>query len=209
MTDKQLVLDLDNTLLCSYFSNNDITQLEMQENKHLYKRVKSLSIVDIMDTDVKGNGNVSSFVVILRPHLQEFIDFCVSYFSKIFVWSAGQNRYVRCLETLIFQNRKKTSNIFTFEDCEFSGEQNKTTIKELIKKNFDLQTTFVIDDRRDTFSKNPENGILIPFYCPKFTKEGIANDQDNALLQLIKWFSSDEVKNCKDVRKLNKSNIFT
>ena len=71
------------------------------------------------------------------------------------------------------------------------------------------KNTFHIDDRDDTYSSNPDNGVLIPeFYCDMEVKS-IANHKDNNLLKLIAWFSLPEVKKSKDIRNLDKTKIFT
>jgi hypothetical protein len=38
--------------------------------------------------------------------------------------------------------------------------------------------------------------------------EDICNHPDSELLKLMTWLNTQEVKSCKDVRKLNKTNIF-
>jgi TFIIF-interacting CTD phosphatase-like protein len=159
MFQKHLVLDLDNTLIYSSFEMDKIQklQLDLEENRILRQRIRLVRIVDILDEDLKGTGIVSEFAIILRPHLTEFINFCLQYFSEISIWSAGQDRYVRAIEAIIFPNKyrhKKLSNVYTYSDCEIL--ENNTTYKHLSKKQFDLNKTFVIDDRTDTFSKNKE-----------------------------------------------------
>ena len=39
--------------------------------------------------------------------------------------------------------------------------------------------------------------------------EDICNHPDTELLKLMAWLETDDVKKCKDVRKLNKKNIFS
>lgn len=74
--------------------------------------------------------------------------------------------------------------------------------------------TLHIDDRDDTFSQNEHNGIKIPAYSPNLdgTPEEIIESilqPDDTLLKLMCWLSLLEVRNCTDVRKLDKSTIFT
>jgi TFIIF-interacting CTD phosphatase-like protein len=207
-----ICLDLDNTLIYSSFSYSDFERLDLEnpKNVHLLERFRVLQLVDALDTDKPGSGNISFIMVVLRPHLQEFLDFIQNYFRRIYIWSAGQYRYVKAIENLLFPDEtfmsvKIPHNVFTFEDCEFL--KNGTTYKELMKKNFDLQRTLCLDDRSDTFSKNSENGILIPVYSPEITEEGLMKE-DLSLKQLMKWLDRSEVRNCQDVRKLDKSSIF-
>jgi len=210
---KHLCLDLDNTLIysCSNFDEISKLELEKEENRLLLKRCRLINIVDAMNKDPKGKGNVTTLLVIFRPHVFSFIKFAISYFSKISIWSAGQDRYVRAIEALLFPRNVTLHNYniphktYTYDDCVFL--KDGTTYKELIKKDFDIKHTISLDDRWDTFSKNHDNGILIPEYKPQVTKEGILKD-DKSLLQLMEWLSLPEVIFCDDIRKIPKNNIF-
>ena len=70
------------------------------------------------------------------------------------------------------------------------------------------KNTFVLDDRSETFSLNKRNGIQIPEFESDMSIDDICNHTDCDLLKLMAWFSTKEVKECDDVRKLNKKNIF-
>ena len=213
MSDKHLVLDLDNTLICSTFEAKDLNNLSLDniDNKILFKRMHYVELVDGMDNDVRGTGEITPIIVVLRPYVYEFLEFAISYFSEISVWSAGQDRYVRAIISLLFPrrlingNRKIPHKIYSRNDCVILS--SGATFKELVKKEFDLNKTLVLDDREDTFSKNTGCGILIPEYKPIMTKNGILND-DTALLQLKDWLLLDQVKNSQNVQELDKSTIF-
>lgn len=65
-----------------------------------------------------------------------------------------------------------------------------------------------IDDRYTSFSHcNLANGILIPPYHPLPTLASI-QAEDNSLIELSKWFTKNEIKNCSDYRKIDKTHIF-
>ena len=205
-----LCLDLDNTLIYTITDPRIISKIDLND-PDIKKRCRLINIVDILDNDKKGIGNVTKMLVIFRPYLFEFLDFSKKYFSDIIIWSAGQDRYVKAIDYLIFPNEKPgqiPSKIFSYADCVFLYDG--TTFKELKEKNLDLKKTLVLDDREDTFSKNKENGILIPIYCPlkneTLTKNDIMKD-DKSLLYFIEWLKKNN--NSDDVRKLKKENIFT
>lgn len=199
-----ICLDLDNTLICSCFEEKQISQINLNDPR-LNGRYSLITLVDTHDTlNKKGVGVKYRFLIAYRPYLKEFINFMISYFTKISIWSAGQERYVRAIEYLLFPTTNM-NNTYSFKDTVFL--EDGTTFKELLQKEFNLEETFAIDDRDDTFSKNVENGILIPPYRPEFTTEGLLKD-DDTLLKLINWFKKKEVMNSKDIRLLDKSNIF-
>ncbi len=198
-----ICLDLDNTLICACYKEDQISKINLNDPR-LNGRCSLITLVDAFDHSPKGIGDSTRYLIVYRPYIKEFISFMISYFDKISIWSAGQERYVRAIEYLLFPDINMY-NTYSYKDTVFL--EDNTTYKELVRKDFNVKETFAIDDRSDTFSKNHENGILIPPYTPQFTTEGILKD-DKTLLQLINWFKKEEVMNSKDVRNLNKSNIF-
>ncbi len=204
--------DLDNTLIYTTFDQDAIGKLELHKNMELRSRCKVVNLVDGRDKDKKGTGTVSYMLVVLRPGVQEFLNFCSSYFRRIYLFSAGQDTYVRAIDKILFPFKLKRKNvnipyeILTYSDCIFlSG--GLITIKDLKEKGFDMERTLHIDDRLDCSSRNPDNGILIPKYEPNITREGILGD-DQALYQLMEWLKKQEVINTTDIRLVNKNNIF-
>lgn len=105
-----------------------------------------------------------------------------------------------------------------------------------LAKVMSLSNTFAVDDRATTFGANTENGILLPPYQPlshlhsneeaspsvvfqNLLKEGTTNvlketlerlnEDDTTLLELMDWLRRPEVMRSKDVRALDKTNIFS
>ena len=214
-TEKNICLDLDSTLIYSIFNEDDIEILSKDES--LKDRIKIIEVVDIDDNSPIGKGELSKICVVLRPHVDAFITFCKCYFDKIYIWSAGHQRYVRAIVNVLFENTlsdiegdyfvfkcNNPDKVYTRENC-IIEEDN--IFKPFSHYGLDFKRTIMIDDRKDTFSKNAENGILIPAYKPKHTQKSILKDEDS-LLTLIKWFNTVEFRTCDDVRSLNKKNIF-
>ena len=219
-TNFHLVLDLDSTLI--HTIDEDDEKIFIKKNKiysnsknyELRKNIYSFEVVNVLDKNIQGSGNLLKTYGFFRPNVIKFLKFCSKYFYRVHIWSAGQKKYVQAIVNELFKKNglKIPKNILTYNDCTIDRE--KDNILKPLKKLFKIDNsgcnetnTFAIDDRKDTFSKNPKNGILIPAYEPNVSdKNQILNDI--CLLQLIKWFKSEKVKNCKDVRKLNKSNIF-
>jgi hypothetical protein len=71
-----------------------------------------------------------------------------------------------------------------------------------------LKNTFALDDNDRTYTKNLDNGVLIPPYEPgPFIDE--LREEDTALLKFKYWLLQPEVIDSKDVTSLNKNKIFT
>jgi hypothetical protein len=169
-------------------------------------------MVDIFDKP--GTGSVNTMWGVKRPHLDRFLMFCFSYFKIVGIWSAGQRKYVEAVCDRIFNGIDDPHIVFTREKCdEIRGNINKPLSRMMeshpvLSEYMRPDNTFVLDDLSVTFSQNPLNGINIPRYEPPINVAAMSND-DPSLCQLMQWFHSDEVKNSKDVRTLDKSTIFT
>ena len=218
LTDKCIVLDLDETLVHSNAEANIDLLKEMKlfsdpKNMDLRQRTYKITMEDVVHK--KGEGNKTEMWGVFRPHVRDFLIFCFSYFKIVIVWSAGRKNYVHRIVDHLFSGLKRPIVIYTFNDIE--KLHNGTLIKPLNKlidkvpglnKHMSLENSFIIDDRTSVFHEcNPYNGIEIPAYKPAFNLESMRKD-DRALKKLMKWFLSEEVVNSKDVRKLDKSKIF-
>ena len=218
LTDKCIVLDLDETLVHSHGEGNIelLKELELftnPDNIDLRKRIYKITMDDVVHK--KGQGAKTEMWGITRPHLTQFLIACFSYFKIVAIWSAGRNKYVNGIVDHIFKDLKRPVVIWNYDNLE--KLTNNTLIKPLSKminsvpglsKYMSLKNTFIVDDRRSVFQEpNPNNGIQIPQYRPSFSPESMRSD-DIALKQLMRWFRKPEVMNSKDVRKLDKNNIF-
>lgn len=200
-----LVLDLDSTLVHTNNINDDFMNINLYHHT-IHHKVRSFSI---------DNNNEHVYLwTIFRPYLKEFLDFCSKYFKNVYIWSAGQYKYVHIIKDLIYTDiHVKPDVIYTYDDCIISNNNIFKPLDKMFRdiqvpKDVNVTNTFVIDDRLDTFSHNPGNGILIPIYEPRGI-HGIQNDTDDCLVKLMGWFISKEVMNATDVRSINKNNIFT
>ena len=171
-----------------------------------------MRLIDV--SDVPGEGEITDLAGIYRPYLKEFLEFCFDYFKGVVIWSAGKRKYVHKMCEYMFPLKKQPLLIFTYDDCE--GDEDDYIVKPLeklykypkLKGKLNETNTFVLDDREETYSFNKRNGILIPEFESDMSVEDICNHPDSELLKLMTWLNTQEVKDSKDVRKLNKTNIF-
>lgn len=211
--DKHICYDLDSTLVCSFFEPKQIDSIiEDPRFEDFSDRIKVVHLVDSDDKNPRGVGLVERFLVVLRPHVREFLNYADKAFGSNSIWSAGQFKYVRGVEYLLFPPHLEhltnfPQRVLTRDQCEF--DENFTFIlKPLASKNFDLKKTLIVDDRDDTFSKNHKNGIHIPVYLPEPNLDSIGKD-DPTLLELIDWFKNSGVLESDDVRTIDKTGIFS
>jgi hypothetical protein len=216
-TNKCIVLDVDSTLV---YSDEDILTyktLDIDRKRNGYDLKSRTYLINLFDIgEEPGSGTQSKMWGVFRPHYFEFAMFIASYFDKVAIWSAGQYQYVHSMCDILFPDAfLQPDVILTRPDCSLGSDKN---FYKPLSKIFDMnlgftpENTFVVDDRAETFSKNPQNGILIPDYSPRADKHmneiEIMTD-DVSLCQLMSWLSLDSVAKIPDVRSLDKSNIFT
>lgn len=215
-TKKNIVLDIDATLVHTHGELDNFKMLKVYDPKtqmELRKKVYTMVLVDV--STEPGEGEVTELSGIYRPYLKEFLDFCFNYFDNVVIWSAGKKKYVEKMCELMFPLKNQPILIFNYDDCE--SDENDFITKPLEKiyrhKNckgkLSTKNTFVLDDREDTFSLNKRNGVLVPEFESDMSLEDIHHHKDNNLLKLMAWLSTKEVKESTDVKKINKSNIFT
>lgn len=217
LTDKCIILDLDETLVHTQSDENvDFFEMIFTDPAHYYLQERCYKIT-MEDVVVKrGTGRKDEMWGIKRPYLREFLIACFNYFRIVIVWSAGRKNYVHTIVDQIFRDLPRPHVIFTFDDLE--ELHDKTFIKPLNKlintvpglnKYMSLENAVIVDDRNTVFQEpNPYNGIQIPAYKPSFTLSGI-NKEDTALLELKNWLLKPEVIESKDIRKINKTQIFS
>lgn len=214
LTEHNIVLDIDATLLHTQDGGYDFENLNVYTNPSRFKirhKIYHMNLVDV--TNNPGEGSITSLSGVYRPFLKEFLDFCFEYFNNVIIWSAGKRKYVEECCRLMFPIHKPAL-IYTWDDCDYSNKGlfkplknifNDDKLKEL---NINEKNTFHLDDRDDVYSLNKNNGIQIPEFECELDVNQILNHDDDELLKLIAWFSLNKVKKSQDIRKLTKSSIF-
>lgn len=216
LTNKCIVLDLDETLVHSNENLSQLRDLNIMNNPKLIDlrgRVYELSMDDVVYK--KGQGIKTEMWGITRPHVKEFLIACFSYFKVVAVWSAGKKKYVEAIVDYLFKDIKRPHVIYSRDDCEKTTDNILTKpLEKMMKqepglaKYMTLENTFILDDRKSVFeTPNPDNGIQIPAYIPDFNERSLRTD-DIAFKQLMTWLLRPEVMHSLDVRDLDKSNIF-
>jgi len=215
ITNKCVVLDLDQTLIATQENMSSLKELNILSDPKLISLRNRTYHITIEDLERPGIGTKYDFWGVTRPHIHEFLIFCFSYFKIVAVWSAGKRPYVEAIVDHIFKDIRPPHVIFTHDDIEIgpSGHVEKPLTKMIesnpvLRRNMSLQNTLAIDDNSMTFYLNHDNGVLIPAYDPSLNINALSRD-DPTLLQLKYWLLQPEVVNARDVTVLDKSTIFS
>lgn len=212
---RSIVLDLDNTLICTQDKPSHLKDLKIGRSKESVKLRRRIFVSKLEDAEgIRGLGDRYDYWSVKRPHLEEFLNFCFDYFPLVIVWSAGTEGYVRDVINNIFPPGKRPHYIFARKFCVKTDEGRlgkplqKLFDHDQILNKLSYRDTIHLDDTSHTFTEfNPDNGLLIPPYDVDPTVESILKD-DCALLDVIEWLKRKEVLNCSDVRQLDKTKIF-
>lgn len=133
---KEIVLDLDNTLICTEFQ-------------------------DYYGCDFSFNLDGTDYFVFNRPNLKEFLDFCCSNFDKVNFFTASTREYATNIINNLPIDSNKIGWVKTREDCVIdysliSGE------KEHMKF---LEDCLIVDDRIDVYSGFNTILMINPFFA--------------------------------------------
>ncbi len=232
LTDKNIVLDLDETLIHTFIPEDTYDKRSPNKKHHgyslrdfdflfndnrYYHHKSRLYLLDIEKLKRKyGYDLDDSYWGFYRPNLMEFISFCKQYFNKVIVWTAGVSQYGIGICDLIFDDHCKPDLILTRDDCETYNRRISKPLDKLydhpdLKGILTPENTLIIDDRKSNFYYNPNNGITIEPFDPE--KDNIPikkwlETPDNRLMEIKDWLMQPHVMYSRDVRTLNKNGIF-
>ena len=203
LTKHTIILDIDETLVHTEEDAGSLKEIDVKSYPDLAGEIYLLSL-DNGSTEMWGTK---------RPHLDEFLLFCFTYFDHVCVWSAGQRDYVHTLVDYLFAPFREPDIVFTFDDC--VKNDGGDWIKPLDKfykhpsatGKIHPHSTFILDDRDYTFERNDQNGILIPPYSPKNIEE--IQQEEDYLPRFKYWLLHPDARFSRDVRSLSKKQIFT
>lgn len=219
ITDKVIILDLDETCIHTYQDMNVLNDLGIMKNPQLMDLRQRLYVLNINDVGQKGDGRKSKLWGIERPYLSQFLKFLTIYCREVIVWTAGVPSYAKAVVNHIFRGIKKPAIIYARTECENEGSSTNPhytkPISKLINSNYNKinkvmneSNTMIIDDRLDYVKPNFSNAILIPPYNPSPTIDNL-RESDTALLKIMTWLNDRSIRYVHDVRSLAKDNIFT
>lgn len=181
MYNKLIILDLDETLLHATCSGLD------RESELL----------------------IGSYAVYIRPHANEFIEFCFQNFAHVAVWTSATMDYaVEACEYLFEENYERLEFIWARERCtrRFNSEYFEwdwiKDLKKVKKKGFTLDKVIMIDNTPGKLRRQYGNLVRVKDF------EGCI--KDNELVLLMRYLPLlGEVDNIRVVEKRGWRNKFS
>lgn len=155
-----IILDLDETLLHAMTMSNFI-KLDLQVLSELNGFAKRTIFL------TGGDGrNDEMFMVILRPHLFTFIDWCFRNAESVSVWSAGTKDYVDEIVNCIFTTKQQKELKFVWSrkhTCEFNQFHYKPLMKVYNKfSDMNSSNTVLLDDKAAIHGRMNSATNIIP-----------------------------------------------
>jgi len=159
---KQLVLDLDETLIYSY------TERSWFNSYH----------IKVEDRKTLGS---STFYVKKRPHVDHFLK-TVSQWFEVSIFTASIKPYANPIIDHLDPDRTLISRRYYRDST--TPDKHGSFVKDLRKICKDLSKVLIIDNAPISFSMHKENGIHIKDWL------GVESEKDEALLQLLPLLES-------------------
>ena len=168
---KNIILDLDNTLICSVmYSQTYIVPRDIELKSHNFP---------------KGNC-----IIYERPHLKEIL-YNLSKKYTISVWTSASKEYGRFVIDKCFPKYIKINFFYSNEDTELCLEKyHRVKPLEYVYENnpgYNKLNTIIIDDLVDVSASNPNNTLQIKPFIIVTDMYHIYNkkcDKDEALLMM-------------------------
>jgi TFIIF-interacting CTD phosphatase-like protein len=169
---EHVILDLDNTLICSTYVTDELSE----EKKKDIKDLKKIVMEDYYD-------------IYERPGLQEFLDYLFSTY-KVSVFTAASKDYALFIidKFILTKPERELDYIFWSYHCMISKGKYKGNNKRIamLIEDFDLgdsyklESTVLIDDLSDWGKDQRENVITIK----GFEVEEAGAQNDNELIEI-------------------------
>jgi hypothetical protein len=211
LTNLNLVLDIDDTLVQTFDDIDSLYKCPIMKNSKFYPIRKRVYILKFKDDDAEPGEEEEMIWGVKRPYIDEFLSFANDYFRNIVIWSAGTYDYVHAIVKNLFKNIPCPTKVFTRNDCTQSEEHGYEKPLEKIYQaipEMNPRNTILVDDRQEVFvRKDPNNGIIIPPFSPD-VEDYDSLTSDTSFMFLKDWLMKPEVMECNDIRKINKQNIF-
>jgi TFIIF-interacting CTD phosphatase-like protein len=187
-----IILDLDSTIIYG----EEYKKANLDEIKEKYKNVHT------MDT---------SYYIIERPGLQDFLTFLFKNFN-VSVWTAATKNYALfIIKEVILKNGRKLDWFFHSEHCDISEkisnskeQKDLNIIWDTFKiKNYNKDNTLIIDDNEQVFKTQPNNCIKV---LPPFELKN-KNSSDDTFLKKLQQQLTDEFLSNKNTLEQSVNNI--
>lgn len=167
-----------------------------------------LVILDIDETLIHATARplkrdydfqTSWYFVYKRPHVHEFIEFCLKHF-KVAVWTSAGDGFAEVVIKELFPIDSKLEFVWSYERCTPTldlgsfGIIHLKNLNKVKRQGYQLERVIMIDDTPEKLAKNYGNLVQVTEYRGQV--------HDNELLKLMQYLL--HLKNVEDIRTVEK-----
>jgi TFIIF-interacting CTD phosphatase-like protein len=188
-----IILDLDSTIIYG----EECKKANLDEIKKNYKNVHT------MDT---------SYYIIERPGLQDFLTFLFKNFN-VSIWTAASKNYALfIIKEVILKDNRKIDWFFHSKHCDISEKISKSKeqkdlniLWETFKiTNYNKDNTLIIDDNELVFNTQKTNCIKV---LPPFELKNKSSTNDTFLTKLQQQLTDEFLSNKQNTLEQSVNNI--
>lgn len=159
---------------------------------------RPLLILDLDDTLLHARFNElehhadflleSVYWVYKRPHLEQFLDFCFSYF-KVGIWTSAETWYVQNVVPKIVKYPEVLEFIWTSDDCDwYMTEGTLKNLDHLIPLGYDLKATWILDSNVQHVKRHYSSVLPISVFKGDPNDRELLNVMEH-LNQMLPWIN--------------------
>lgn len=147
-----IILDLDNTLICS-MSEDELRRLPPAKHRAIFSRLRYH----------RDDG----LFIFERPGLGQFLNFIFANFERVSVWTAASKEYALIVVDSIFGSRPLDYLLFwhhcTQSICRTGNLKDISLLCKSFKmRGYDLSSTVIIDDNDEVLKCQPAQSLRAP-----------------------------------------------
>lgn len=176
---KNIILDLDNTIICAV-------------EKEMYNKKK----FEFLDMNLEHKDMESYYRIYARPHLQTFLDFIFEHFNVSVFTAASKSYALFIVENFILRGKPNRQLFYMFHSYHTQISESKYNyIKDLrllwttLPDSFTPNNTVIVDDLKQVKKANNQNCINVKAFEVYDEKNNKAIDnavKDDELLKVMK-----------------------
>lgn len=181
-----VILDLDNTLICS-LTEEEIRRLPPDKHRAVFSKLTYHKDGDLF--------------VFERPYLQPFLDVLFYNFANVSVWTAASKNYATYVVDSIFHDRPLDYILFWHHCNESMGHTGNMKDLNVLKRhfrmrNYDIESTLIIDDNDDVARTQPMRTLHVkpPFDIQKMVHPELDTYLLNVAIPTLKLMTGRYIK---------------
>lgn len=198
-----LVLDLDATLVHSFYKDDPRIEHIKEQKKH-GDRLQSIKFFE--QENGKESTTKTEMYTMLRPHIDHFLDFVQTkgMFRKVGVWTAGSEAYAEQIIKHTFSDYPPDF-VWARTKCHELKDGTLTKPLKLLANHLGVrvENLLIIDDMDYSVACNVNHGLTIPGYDAVTGAE----DEDDALKKLVMFFKSPNFYSYRYSHECDRSKI--